>query len=90
MSLLSIMSSSCMETMDGRTLKRSVINALRVYRDVAQMIEGKDNVVPTGVNVEQLTRSNFFLSVWMLREFGKAIDSSSAEIGNQIQTTENR
>ena len=70
--------------------KRSVINALRVYRDVAKTIEGKDIEVPTRINVEQLTRSNFFLSVWMLREFGKAIDSSSAEIGNQIQTAENR
>ena len=70
--------------------KRSVINALRVYRDVAQMVEGKDIEVPAGIDVEQLTRSNFFLSVWMLREFGKAIDSSSAEIGNQIQRNENR
>ena len=53
---ISIMSSSFMETVDGRTPKRSVINALRVYRDVTQMMEGKDIEVPSGTNVEQLTR----------------------------------
>ncbi len=66
------------------TPTRSVINALRVNRNVAQMIEGKDIEVPTKIKVEQLTRSNLFLSVWILPKFGRAIDSPRAEIGNQI------
>ena len=54
------------------------------------MIEGKDIEFPIGINVDQMTGSNFFSSVGVLLEFGKDMDSSSAEIGNQIQTTENR
>jgi len=64
--------------------KRSVINALRVYLDVIEA-SGRERLgVPLGVNIEQLTRSNFKTSMLMLKEFNDAVDAGGDRIGNII------
>jgi len=63
--------------------KRSVVNALRVYGDVVSSLKDTGVYVPVGINIEQLTRSNFATSMLMLGEFAKAIDKRGVEIKNQ-------
>lgn len=65
--------------------KNSVLNALRVYKEIVRAIEENDVPVPIGVNVEQLTKSNFSASVSMLQIFEKVIDSSYSDIGAYIE-----
>jgi len=62
---------------------RSLLNALRVYGEVVRAVEGESISVPIGVNIEQLTKSNFSSSIRMLVEFERAIDSDIEVIAEQ-------
>jgi len=64
--------------------KRSVINALRVYLDVIEASGRERLEVPLGVNIEQLTRSNFKTSMLMLKEFNDAVDAGGDRVGDII------
>jgi 5,10-methylenetetrahydrofolate reductase len=60
--------------------RRSIINSLRIFGEIVSEIEQKEIPVPIGVNVEQLTKSNFQSSVSMLDNFEKVIDLSGSDI----------
>jgi hypothetical protein len=60
--------------------RRSIINSLRIYGEIVSEIEQRNIPVPIGVNVEQLTKSNFQSSISMLDNFEKVIDLSCSEI----------
>jgi 5,10-methylenetetrahydrofolate reductase len=60
--------------------KRSVFNSLKVYSDIVTAMEQREIKVPIGINVEQLTKSNFSSSVTMLENFEKMIDLSGSEV----------
>ena len=58
--------------------RRSVINSVRVYSEILAALEERRIKVPIGINVEQLTKSNFPTSVSMLECFEKVIDLTSS------------
>ena len=64
--------------------KRSVINALKVYLEVIAASEKESISVPLGVNIEQLTRSNFKTSMLMLKEFNDTTDAVEDKISERI------
>jgi len=64
---------------------RSLLNALRVYGEVLRAVEGESISVPIGVNIEQLTKSNFSSSIRMIVEFERAIDSDTEAIAEQTK-----
>ena len=63
--------------------KRSVINALKVYLEVIAASEKESVSVPLGVNIEQLTRSNFKTSMLMLKEFNDIADAAEDKISER-------
>lgn len=68
--------------------RRSIINSLRVYSDIVSELEERRISVPIGVNVEQLTKSNFSPSISMLEQFEKVIDCPGQEIKEYLQKFE--
>ncbi|MCW6169360.1 MAG: hypothetical protein LVQ96_04575 [Thermoplasmatales archaeon] len=64
--------------------KRSVINALKVYAEVITASYADGVLVPLGVNIEQLTRSNFKTSMLMLEEFNDAVDAEPDRISDMV------
>ncbi|MCL6003124.1 MAG: hypothetical protein M1556_05735 [Candidatus Thermoplasmatota archaeon] len=65
--------------------KRSVVNSLRVYGEIVSAIEEREIRVPTGINVEQLTKSNFSSAVTMLENFEKVIDLNGSDVNDYIK-----
>ncbi len=65
--------------------KRSVFNSLRVYSEIISAVEELQINVPIGVNVEQLTKSNFPSSVIMLENFAKVIDLDAQEVNEYVK-----
>ncbi len=65
--------------------KRSVFNSLRVYGEIINAVEELQIKVPIGVNVEQLTKSNFPSSVSMLENFAKVIDLDAHEVNEYVK-----
>ncbi len=72
------------EILEGKTTaeaaRMSIHNALKVYHDIIEHIENTNLNVPIGINVEQLTKSNFSWSIQMLNEFQEIIDEPSSTI----------
>ncbi|MEM0136396.1 MAG: hypothetical protein QXU18_14415 [Thermoplasmatales archaeon] len=65
--------------------KRSIINSLRVYGEIISSMEKNKIDIPTGVNVEQLTKSNFASSVTMLKNFERVIDLGGSDVGEYLK-----
>ena len=65
--------------------KRSIINSLRVYSEIVATIEEKGIRVPIGINIEQLTKSNFQSSVSMLENFSKIIDMNGSDVADFVK-----
>ncbi len=68
------------------TSRRSILNSLRIYHRVLSVLEDQGIGVPIGVNVEQLTKSNFSSSISMLEEFEKAIDLKPVSLQKRINS----
>jgi hypothetical protein len=60
--------------------ERSILNAVSIYSDVADSLEGLDNSVQVGVNIEQLTKTNLPYSLRLLDRFQEIIDMKGAEL----------
>lgn len=68
---------------------RSILNSLQIFHRVTSTLEENDARIPIGVNVEQLTKSNFSSSVSMLSEFENAIDFGASELEERIRKIKN-
>jgi hypothetical protein len=60
--------------------ERSILNAVSIYSDVADSLEGLDNSVQVGVNIEQLTKTNLPYSLKLLDRFQDIIDKKGSEL----------
>ncbi len=65
--------------------KRSIINSLRVYSEIVSAMDEKGIRVPTGINIEQLTKSNFPSSVSMLENFSKVIEMNGSDVADFVK-----
>ncbi|EQD74451.1 hypothetical protein B1B_02659 [mine drainage metagenome] len=65
--------------------RRSLMNALSVYREVLSSLDKSKDKVPIGINIEQLTKSNLPLSVKMLDSFSKVIDLDREEVIDYVK-----
>ena len=61
-----------------------MINALNVYLELIAASQKESASVPLGVNIEQLTRSNFKTSILMLKEFNDIADAAEDKISERI------
>jgi hypothetical protein len=65
--------------------KRSIVNSMRVYGEIVSSMERNGIEVPIGINVEQLTKSNFKSAVTMLENFEKVIDLQPSEVSEHLK-----
>ena len=65
--------------------KRSIVNSLKVYGEIVSSMERNGIEVPIGINVEQLTKSNFKSAVAMLENFEKVIDLPPSEVSEHLK-----